>query len=492
MQRLRVALCLVFIVLLGGCGDDPPKATGPAALKYVPADADAVLVVPTDLQGEQLQRLNTLLAPIFREGDEHSVRDLFASFFEDTGINFERDVEPLLGEDLVLAEWGPSDEDAHLLAVLDTPDGERALKLARRLDLAARVDGDTLLMSIGGGAATLEPPDAGFDPAAFGDDDGPALVRLAGDPHLILEELDVDVDLPWIQALEELSASIRLEEDAITAHAHIATRPDDLSDEDLPLAAGDDAPQADSEDGAISSGNRNQSQTTVFLAQLARKAWPDSDFVAEVELAEKDLGISFEDEVLKQFNGPSASVAWPDGSFAAVSEVDDPDRMRELLPRLAPRLPGILGGLESLGNKGLVALLLVAPDAPLVPGALPLLQQGDIGVRRLEGEDLYELTGLDEGGNRFTVPAVVFGMLDDDRFVVASGLDKVRGVSDLELSDVDGAHGGAVARTDFSTWDSDPLGLETVPLGEAVGELEASREGIDARLRVDVPSGLTP
>jgi hypothetical protein len=66
MQRLRVALWLVFVVLLSGCGDDPPKATGPAALKHAPADADAVLVVPTDLQGEQLQRLNTLLSPIFR------------------------------------------------------------------------------------------------------------------------------------------------------------------------------------------------------------------------------------------------------------------------------------------------------------------------------------------------------------------------------------------------------------------------------------------
>jgi hypothetical protein len=66
MQRLRVALWLVFVVLLSGCGDDPPKATGPAALKHAPADADAVLVVPTDLQGEQRQRLNTLLSPIFR------------------------------------------------------------------------------------------------------------------------------------------------------------------------------------------------------------------------------------------------------------------------------------------------------------------------------------------------------------------------------------------------------------------------------------------
>jgi hypothetical protein len=159
--------------------------------------------------------------------------------------------------------------------------------------------------------------------------------------------------------------------------------------------------------------------------------------------------------------------------------------MRELLPKLAPRLPGILSSLQSLGNQGLVALLLVAPDAPLVPGALPLLRQGDIGVRRLRGEDLYELTGLDDDGNRFTVPRVVFGVRDDDRFVVASGLDRLRSVSDLEVSGVDGAHGAAVARTDFSTWNTDPLGLETVPLGKAVGELEASREGIDARLRIE-------
>ena len=106
-------------------------------------------------------------------------------------------------------------------------------------------------------------------------------------------------------------------------------------------------------------------------------------------------------------------------------------------------------------------------------------------MRRLEGADNSTAHGASPmRATSFAVPQVVFGMLDDDRFVVASGLDKVRSVSDLALSDVDDAHGAAVARTDFSTWDSDPLGLETVPLGEAAGELEASREGIDARLRI--------
>jgi hypothetical protein len=207
-----------------------------------------------------------------------------------------------------------------------------------------------------------------------------------------------------------------------------------------------------------------------------------------VEAVEADLGISFEDEVLKQFNGPSASVATADGEFAAVSDLADPDRMRALLPRLAPRLPDILSELQGLGNRGLVALLLFAPDAPLVPGALPLLQDG-IGVQRIHGGDLYAVTFLDEGDRPFAVPRVVFGMIGD-RFVVATDEARARAAASMDLSDVPDAEGAAVARTDFSTWQTDPLGLPTVPLGEGVGSLEASREGIEARLRIEVPDGL--
>jgi uncharacterized protein DUF3352 len=493
MQQLRVVLCVVLTVVFAGCGDDAPEATGPATLKYVPADADAVAIVPTDFDGEQLRRLSKLLEPTLRDEDVGSLRDVAADFFgEGSDVDFARDVEPLLGKELVAATWGDP-EEPELLVALETSDPERAKALVRTLELTpkeARVDGNTLLFSVNGGDTldqAMGKHDA-FDPAAFdtGDD---ALVRVAGDARALVRELGVDVDLPWIQALETAAASIKLEDHAITAHARVVTRPDDLSDDDLPLVSGDDAPQAGDVDGALSSGNRNQSQTTVFLAQLARKAYPDSEFVAQVESVESDLGISFEDEVLRQFNGPSASVAWPDGNFAAVSDLDDPDRMRELLPKLAPRLPDVLSGLQSLGNRGLLALLLVAPDAPLVPGALPLLQSGDIGVRRLSGTDLYELTGLDEGDVQFQVPQVVFGMIDD-RFVVASSLDRARQVAEMDVSDVDDASGGAVARADFSTWDSDPLGIETVPLGEGVGELEASTEGLEGSLTIDVPGGL--
>jgi hypothetical protein len=131
----------------------------------------------------------------------------------------------------------------------------------------------------------------------------------------------------------------------------------------------------------------------------------------------------------------------------------------------------------------------VAPDAPLVPGAFPLLQSDNITVHRLPNTDLYELNGLDQGDVRFSVPQVVFGMLDD-RFVVASELSRARQAVAMDVSDVDDAHGAAVGRADFSTWDTEPLGLGGVRLGKGVGELEAERDGVDARLRIEVPGGL--
>jgi hypothetical protein len=295
-----------------------------------------------------------------------------------------------------------------------------------------------------------------------------------------------------MNALRWATASIRLESDRIDARFGASTDPEGLSEEDLPLATGDDAPPAADVDGAIAAANRDQSRTTVFLASLARARYPDSTFVREVEAPEADLGISFENEVLEQFNGPSASIARPDGQFAAVSEVADPERMRELLPALAPRLPAILRGLQGLPNSGLLALLLFAPDAPLVPGALPLLQDG-IGVRRLGG-DLYEITGLDEGGSgpEFAVPSVVFGLLGD-RFVVATDARRARAAAEMELSEVEGAEGAAVARVDLSTFPRSRLleaGIELAPLGLMTGGLSPSLDGIRGRVRIEVPGGL--
>jgi hypothetical protein len=172
--------------------------------------------------------------------------------------------------------------------------------------------------------------------------------------------------------------------------------------------------------------------------------------------------------------------------------------MRALLPRLAPRLPGILRGLRGLGDGGLIALLLFAPDAPLVPGALGALAAAIEVVPLGRGDDderLFRIDGLAEPGPDgepgFAGPdEVVFGMIGD-RFVVASDERGAREAAGMEVDGIGGAEGAGAAWADLSTFGSGTRELlGKIELGEAVGELEAATEGVEARLRVEVPGGL--
>jgi hypothetical protein len=494
---LAVALAVLCAGFAAGCGSDDagsPKLTG--TLGYMPSDAFVVALAPTDFRGQQLTRLAHLLGPAL---GGTPLRDALVDPVPNSDP--ERDITPLLGDTLVLAASGSTDHP-QVLAALETHDAAKAQALADKIpDSRLRVDGSTLLIPLEGGAAQVDAAIERHKAAdgmtgdafaqKFGDGaEDDALVRVLADPHTIASELDVDVEVPWIKALRSVAVSLRLDEDQIDARVRIGTDPDGLGEDDLPLATGGDAPPAGDIEGAVNSANRDQSRTTVFLARLARTAYPDSDFVREVSRLEADTGIRFEDAVLEQFNGPSASVAWPDGSFGAVSDVADPDAMRALLPKLAPRLPAILRGLRGLGNSGLVALLLMAPDAPLVPGVLPLLDGIEVG--RTNG-GLYEISRLDDerDGPEFAVPSVVFGMVAD-RFVVATDESRAHQAATMKVSDVEDAHGAAVARTDLGTlpFGGDDLGLRTVKLGRATGELEARLDGIAGRLRIEVPGGL--
>ena len=522
MGRWGAVLCTAALVLLGACGGDDESAAGmPGAVGYMPRDS-VVLTLPTDLEAEQLRRLPELIAPELRHsGVGTDLREELRRVFDDeeAGISYEDDVEPLLGGDLLLA----SSPDVQL-AALETTDGERLGDLMERLGFtpadtyrdaamydageggALAIDGDTVVATLGEDARQWveqaidrQRDGGGHDPealaAALPSVGGEPLLRAAGDAQALIEVAAIGdaASLPWLRAARGVGAAARLEDGALVAAARVTTDAEGLTDEDLPLAPGAESPPAGSVDGAIAAANRDQSQTTVWLARFARAAFPRSRFVQAVEDVEADLGIAFEDEVLAQFNGPSASVATPSGAFAAVSDVADPARMRALLPRLAPRLPPVLRGLDTLGNRGLLTLLLFAPDAPLTPGVLGALQDG-IGVRRLEagaGEQLYRISGLEESGAGFPGPgAVVFGMIGD-RFVVATDEQRARAVAAMEVSPVPGAEGTGVARADLSTWSEEALasvlGVRTVPLGEVVGELEASVERVEARLRVAIP-----
>jgi hypothetical protein len=497
--RRPLAVTLGLVALLGpaACGSDESpdsRAVTEAVeeqLAYLEPESSLVVALDLRYQEENWERLRALVDRLLSEardvageGDvpantEEALAQSLRSF---SSLDFEDDVRPLLDGHLVVAltvepgtEPGSDVPDTRVIVVYRTAEGELRPVVEKTLDGTplrplhgrddvlvtedgwALVGDDTLVAADGVEAlrAALERAEAdrGFPPELLraaergtGLDD--PLLLATGTPDLarnFVASQNLDralAEVPYLAAVERIDLALDVGEDAVEARGQVVTTGAELSEDELPLGpAGEvELPRAE---GAIAGGSRDQSRITTFAAGVVRSAFADSDFVAAVEETERELGIRFEEEVLRQFDCPSVSVFAPEpdaplgtaGRFSARSCVRDPERMRELLPKLAPRLPRILRAMRGLGGEGLLGLLLLAPDAPLSPG-VPLAQIGvdPLGAGAPE-EQLYEATGLRDaapGEPVFPGPdRVVFGMIGED-FVVGSDRQAAREAAALE------------------------------------------------------------
>jgi hypothetical protein len=503
----RLALALIGLAVATGCaGDDGSEDALGDLLRYFPADTTALAVVSTNLESEQFRRLDAYVGRQFGQSAEDYLRETV----EDQELSWEGDVKPLLGGELLYGTFGaPFLTDAGeqgLLIVFRSADRDRLRDVLEKLEFEpageehgadlfearsggdrVAVEGDVLVFA--GEGATLREAlaradgddgltEARFD-SALAELPKDALGRGYGDLGRVLDsrELRPFLELPWFSALRTAGLAVSFGEDRLVVDFALNTDPDGLDPADLPLATGREAPQVLRRQGQIAGGNRNQSFTTAFLFRLAELRFPDSRFVRDVRELERKLGIDFVAEVLRQFDGPSASVVSPDGdTFAARSSVRDPEALERLLPRLAPHLPRLVADLEALRSEGQALLFLFAPDALV-------LQARRVTVTR-EG-DLWRVSGLTgEGPDQ-----LYFGVLGDV-FVVASDRTRARRVARERTARVEGARGAGVLRADLEGREQElqellPIGLG--PTGEIVAWLEASEERLRGRVTAELP-----
>ena len=520
MSRAGAAAVVLLCLLATGCGGEPGQSSElDGTLGYFPDDAGLVVVVNTDLESEQFERLDRKIVRPQSGGE--SIEDLLQEVAREIQLSWEDDVKPLLGNPLVLGTQSPVQLTGFSAAIRVRDEGKLH-------DLADKIPGSTRegeasgaeLYEAEGGTAfaieddflvlgqnkdtlirALEQKDSGDGlTAAELDDDLPvtsndSLLRARASLGVVEEffglservpEVERLFTVPWFDAVRTLGVTASFPDDEhVVVDLAVNTDGRDLGEDDLPFATGEEAPEVVSRDDEIVSANIDQSRTTVFLLRAAEAAFPDSRFVQAVENVEQDLGIDFEEEILKQFDGPSATALEFDGqTFAARSEVSDPDALREQLPALAPHLPELVQGLEGLRSQGLAFLLLLAPDA--VASTQPL--QG-VQVELPAGpDDLYHVSGLTGDG-----PSDVYFGLIEDVFVIGSSEEGARAIADEPTDSVEGAMGAAVLRFDMRAGGRDLLerfGIgfsPEVPVDEVVGSLEASTERLHARLRVELP-----
>jgi CheY-like chemotaxis protein len=482
----------VAAIAASGCGDESTSTTDPsAALEYMPAEPAFLAILDTDVDGEQVEAFEDTVGDGWEGGD---VEKLLEDALEGSPVSYEDDVKPLLGGPLVAAV-----EDAQtvsggggdMVAALVVDDEDKARETLEKIDGAEQVAyvGDGVVVAAAGPEALARArgrKDAGegLDPAVVDEamlglpDD--ALLKLYADVDdgvLELPELSGLTKMPWFDALRTFGGTVSFDGSNMHADALLSTDPVDQAD--LPVVPGtDEAPEIVRREGWISGANLDQSRATAFLLRAVRAAFPDSDFVRDVATVERERKIDFEQEFLRQFNGPSQSLLAADGGFAARSAVRDPERLAATMEKIAPDLGRLVEDLQGLQSSGLGVLLLLAPDAP---AATSVLGSANVSVRPLR-DDLYRMSGLVGPGP----DEIVFGLVGDV-FVVAEDEEAAEEIANAPAEAFDGPPGPAVVQASgvaLQEAGADFLGIDSVGrlASEVTGSLSAEETGLRGSL----------
>ena len=516
---LRHAFLLAALALAAtGCGGTATGGGGDAgdALGYLAADSATVVLISTDVDGEQWEEFDKRVFRKLEEDEEADAPQTLEEYAEETakgvGLDWENDVKPLLGNDIAvgiegdpMAFLGSGDGDASFTAAIETREGDvRDVFEKAGWNRVGEANGATLygnrpgedtfaaedgILVFADSEGTLRRALARRDAGdgleqdaveeAFSDLPKEALARAFGtlDGLKTQDEFRRFADLPIVQALETWGLTVAFQRDNLNVDLAVGLDGSKVDEADLPLVTGDESPEIVIRPDEMSGGNRNQSQTTAFLLRALRAGFPDSRFVKAADAIEKELGIDFEQEILRQFDGPSASYVSPDGKvFAARSEVSDPAALKAVLPRIAPHLPALVEGLQGLESEGMALLFLFAPDAP---AAAPM--QG-VTVEKPATEDgLYRISGLTGDG-----PSQLYLGLVGDVFVVASDEQRAREIAEADTSPARGAKGAGVLRADVARIGTVLGNILPIPGKEIVASLEASPDELRARVRYEL------
>jgi hypothetical protein len=126
MRALRLTAFAILVFFIVGCGADEQARTSGAA-EIVPAEAAAVVAVNSDLSSDQWQQVDELLSKF--PARSMLVNEIRSSLEEDTGLDYEDDVKPALGDevDLVWLDFANGGENAVALTKPKDDDAFRKL-----------------------------------------------------------------------------------------------------------------------------------------------------------------------------------------------------------------------------------------------------------------------------------------------------------------------------------------------------------------------------
>jgi Protein of unknown function (DUF3352) len=494
MFKLPSVLLVMATLAIAGCGgggggDDEASSPLDEALRYLPADAPFAVAIDTDTDGDQFKAAGKIAD---RFGAREDLIDQIEDSIDAKPGEIER-FEKALGNEFVVGSTDArafvtqsGDDDQSFVGAIQASDKGSIDALLK--DEGAKQDGES-------NGAKLYKDDDG-DTFAIDDDvlvvadTKPRLVEALetrdGDDHLTEEDFDegtdgvpsdalirVYVDIEsllrsdpdtkqalkskWVHALRTGGIALSVEEDQVSIDFDIATDPDGLTDEDLPIGAGSDAPEVLQRDGEINLALRDPRQILQFIGATAKQVAGSDEISGGLDQVETAFDVDIEKDLLGQMEDGIAVSVDLGGKFAARGELKDPKAFERTLAKVAKVLPKFAEG--ATGAK----VGFVEPKA---------------------GEDFYALAT--PSGEQ-----IVFGVVDG--VFVLSNDPKVAGTLASEGTQaIPGAKGSIVLGTDAEQLAREILGqadgigivdrvkgaIGTRPLDQLTGSIESSTDGL--------------
>jgi hypothetical protein len=479
---------LALCAAVAGCGEGAAESPLDEGLGYLPRDSRIVVAVSTDIRSAQGRRVAELLD---RFPPARRTLDRLLAGLERAGLDPVRELQPLLGNDLVIGVLDTTDFRAfgaeNQVLALETHDEEglrsvveklvrpgvlRAAGDVRGADLYTTRDGSAVAVrdKVVVVASTRESLQAAllqrdrsdrlteddFE-SALGDLDPNAPLRMTADVRRSLEprvDARVRSALPWFEALGRAAAAATLSGDSLRLDLRVTSEPRRLSDALLPLAPGASSPRL------LSGGERTASvaindlsRLLAFRERLVEVIDPDAaarERRVRTELSAA-LGTDIDSLLLDQLTGRTALSFGRGGSLRARAELADPDGFGVLLAGVADRLPRAA---EALGVEG--------ASVAQVPGAPGLIR-------------------VSAGAG-----SLMLGVADGE-LVVAPDAATARATARDQGRRLVGARGSIVASGDGATLARALLRRREPAfdrLGEVTGWVETSLSGIRARIEL--------
>ncbi len=511
MPFLARALPVMAILAIAGCGGDSDSGAGPLdnALGYLPQDAPLVITIDTDVEGGQFKSVDKIADRFPFAGQ---IKKQLQGRLESGNVSFEDDVKPLLGNEFVVGATdvnslvnrgssggldGGGDEDDEFVGAIQVEDKGKLEELIKKEgedkgeESGAKIyeddDGDAFaieddVLVVADSRERLNEALEQRD----GDDrltekkfnetvDGlpkEALVKVGGNLERLIAsdpESKAATKVKWVAALRTFGAALSVKDDRVNLDFKVATDGGELSDEDLPLATGDQSPGVLDLPKEIGIGLRNPAQVFRFGESAVQAVEPAqyADYQQTKAAAERRLGIDIDEDLIAQLEGDASVSVSTRGDVGVRIELADEAKFSDTLAKLEKELPKLIsstgGSPTRLTRAGDVSVLRSADGdsvAYQVEDGAILLSNKPARVKQLAGETPKEVDGA-KG-------AFVVNANAEELFLEAL---RSRGGS------LGGGLGGGLGQA---------LGGQLIagPLDELTGSARATKDGVSGKLTV--------